>query len=81
MLDQILGAPGHLGARRADQQVIEGAAADDLADRALAHLAQGGFRIAHPEQLLHRVRELVLHGEMQVDEIDIRGEYAGLEVA
>ena len=80
-LDQILGAPCHLGARRADQQVIEGAAADDLADRALAHLAQGGFRIAHPEQLLHRVRELVLHGEMQVDEIDIRGEHAGLEVA
>ena len=46
-LDQLLGAAGDLRARAADLHVIERAASHDLADGALAHLAQRGLRIAH----------------------------------
>src|SRR6516225_3971476 len=80
-LDELLGAPCDLGPGGADEELIERAAAHDLADGALGDLTQGALGIAHPEELLHRIRELVLHGKMQIDQVDVGGEHARLEVA
>src|SRR4029077_17005573 len=80
-LDQALGAPGDLRACPTDLHVVERAAADDLADGTLAHLGQRLSRIAHAEERLLRIRELILHRKVQVDEVDVGGENARLEVA
>src|SRR5438067_1716620 len=81
MLDELLRTPGDLRPGRADQQLVQCAASHDLADRALAHLGQRRFRIVHLEQLLHRIHELVLNREVQLDQVYVGGQHPGLEVA
>ena len=57
---------------------VEPAAADDFADRALADLAERLLRVAHVERVRDGLRAPVLHGEIDVDEVLVGGEHAGL---
>ena len=80
LLDELLGAPRDLRARPAHQHLVELAAPHDLANGRLAHLAQGGIRVIHLEQLFLRIGVLVLHREVQVHEIHIGGQHPLLVV-
>ncbi len=70
-LNEFFGPPRDLRPGRADQHIIERAASDDFANGALADLAQRELRIAHAEQHLARIGELVLHRETHVDEVHV----------
>ena len=75
-LDEFLGLRADFLAALLEHEV-EAALADDLADRALADLAERLFGIAHVECELDRVGAPVLHGEVDVHHRLVLRQHAG----
>src|SRR5450631_3246859 len=80
-LNELLRQLRDMRAGGANQHIIQGTLADDLAESALADAAQGGLRIRDLEQHLYRIGVLVLHRETQLDQVDVRRQDARLVVA
>jgi hypothetical protein len=76
-LHQLGGAHGDIGASLVEH-VVHLALADDLAHGGLGGLLDGLVRIPVGEQVVFRILEGVLHGELQVDDVLVVGEHQRL---
>jgi hypothetical protein len=77
VLHQLGGAGGDIGAALVEH-VVHLALADDLAHGGLGRLLDGLVRIPVGEEVVFRILQGVLHGELQVDDVFVVGQHERL---